>query len=197
MFELLSWSIFFCKFSAFSLKFKKLFLITRTIFSHSRSEQFWKQNTNSKNRLEKGEGRKYRSSRPPSSLLCHPTQLCTCIMTHSPSCWSRDYANTLSFRPWSTNKYLPTSSKYVETTSLFLAKMAKCSTSPGRVVSKNLELISKDHFTRFSQLFADFVSLEIQAFFHSFWHFSTTFHKLQAVVSHRHINIWTEKLMIW
>ena len=35
----------FCKFSAFSLKFKKLFSTTRTIFSHSRSEQFWKQNT--------------------------------------------------------------------------------------------------------------------------------------------------------
>ena len=119
-----------CKFSAFSLEFQKFFLNTRTIFSHSRSEQFWKQTTNSKNRLEKGEGRKCRSSRPPSSLLCHPTELCTCIMTHSPSCWSRDYANTLSFRPWSSNKYLPTSSKYVETTSLFLAKMAICSTNP-------------------------------------------------------------------
>ena len=35
----------FCKFSAFSLKFQKFFSITRTIFSHSRSEQFWYQNT--------------------------------------------------------------------------------------------------------------------------------------------------------
>ena len=32
---------FFCKFSAFSLEFQKFFSITRTIFSHSRSEQFW------------------------------------------------------------------------------------------------------------------------------------------------------------
>ena len=31
--------------SAFSLKFQKFFSITRTIFSHSRSEQFWWQNT--------------------------------------------------------------------------------------------------------------------------------------------------------
>ena len=31
----------FWKFSAFSLEFQKLFLINRTIFSHSRSEQFW------------------------------------------------------------------------------------------------------------------------------------------------------------
>ena len=29
-----------CKFMAFSLEFQKIFLITRTIFSHSRSEQF-------------------------------------------------------------------------------------------------------------------------------------------------------------
>ena len=29
------------KFSAFNLKFQKFFLITETIFSHSRSEQFW------------------------------------------------------------------------------------------------------------------------------------------------------------
>ena len=35
------WSQKCCKFSAFSLKFQKVFLITRTIFSHSRSEQFW------------------------------------------------------------------------------------------------------------------------------------------------------------
>ena len=35
----------FCKFSAFSLEFQKFFSITRTIFSHSRSEQFWYQNT--------------------------------------------------------------------------------------------------------------------------------------------------------
>ena len=31
----------FCKFSAFSLEFQKNFSITKTIFSHSRSEQFW------------------------------------------------------------------------------------------------------------------------------------------------------------
>ena len=30
----------FCKFSAFSLEFQTFFSITRTIFSHSRSEQF-------------------------------------------------------------------------------------------------------------------------------------------------------------
>ena len=35
----------FCKFSAFSLKFQICFSITRTIFSHSSSEQFWQQNT--------------------------------------------------------------------------------------------------------------------------------------------------------
>jgi hypothetical protein len=29
-----------CKFSAFSLEFQKIFLITKTIFSHSRSENF-------------------------------------------------------------------------------------------------------------------------------------------------------------
>ena len=33
------------KFSAFSLEFQKFFSITRTMFSHSRSEQFWEQNT--------------------------------------------------------------------------------------------------------------------------------------------------------
>ena len=33
-----------CKFSAFSLQFQKI--LVRTIFSHSRSEQFWKQNIN-------------------------------------------------------------------------------------------------------------------------------------------------------
>ena len=33
------------KFSAFSLQSQKFFSITKTIFSHSRSEQFWKQNT--------------------------------------------------------------------------------------------------------------------------------------------------------
>ena len=33
---------------AFSLEFQKSFSITRTIFSHSRSKQFWKQNTISK-----------------------------------------------------------------------------------------------------------------------------------------------------
>ena len=42
---------FFCKFLAFSLEFQKFFLITRTIFSHSRSEQFWLQNTISLNEL--------------------------------------------------------------------------------------------------------------------------------------------------
>ena len=36
-----SWSQKSCKFSAFSLEFQKNFSITRTIFSHSRSEQFW------------------------------------------------------------------------------------------------------------------------------------------------------------
>ena len=35
----------FAKFSAFSLEFRKFFSLTRTIFSHSRSGQFWKQNT--------------------------------------------------------------------------------------------------------------------------------------------------------
>ena len=39
--KLFWWSQRFCKFSAFSLEFQKFFLITRTIFSHSRSEQFW------------------------------------------------------------------------------------------------------------------------------------------------------------
>ena len=33
------------KFLAFSLEFQKKFSITRTFFSHSESEQFWKQNT--------------------------------------------------------------------------------------------------------------------------------------------------------
>ena len=44
--------IFFCRFSAFCLKSQKLFSITRTIFSHSRSEQFWKQNTISHLRIK-------------------------------------------------------------------------------------------------------------------------------------------------
>ena len=35
----------FCKFLAFSLEFQKFFSITRTIFSHSRTENFWQQNT--------------------------------------------------------------------------------------------------------------------------------------------------------
>ena len=35
----------FCNFSTLSLEFQKFFLISRTISSHSRSEQFWKQNT--------------------------------------------------------------------------------------------------------------------------------------------------------
>ena len=36
---------YFCQFSAFSLEFQTFFLITRTIFSYGRSEQFWQQNT--------------------------------------------------------------------------------------------------------------------------------------------------------
>ena len=43
--KLFLWSQKFRKFSAFSLKFQKFFLIIRTFFSHTRSEQFWKQNT--------------------------------------------------------------------------------------------------------------------------------------------------------
>ena len=43
--KLFYWSQKFCKFSAFSLDFQKFFSITRTIFSLSRLEQFWKQNT--------------------------------------------------------------------------------------------------------------------------------------------------------
>ena len=39
--KLFKWSQNFLKFSAFSLEFQKFFLITGTIFSHSRSEQFW------------------------------------------------------------------------------------------------------------------------------------------------------------
>ena len=35
----------FWKFLVFSFEFNKFFSITKTIFSHSRSEQFWKQNT--------------------------------------------------------------------------------------------------------------------------------------------------------
>ena len=35
----------FCKFFALSLEFQKFYLITRTIFSHSRSEKFGIQNT--------------------------------------------------------------------------------------------------------------------------------------------------------
>ena len=36
----------FCKFLDFSLEFQIFFSITITIFSHSRAEQFWQQNTN-------------------------------------------------------------------------------------------------------------------------------------------------------
>ena len=36
----------FAKFLVFSLEFQTFFLITRTMVSHQRSEQFWKQNTN-------------------------------------------------------------------------------------------------------------------------------------------------------
>ena len=36
----------FCKLSAFSLEFQKFLSITRTIFSYTRSEQFWLPNTN-------------------------------------------------------------------------------------------------------------------------------------------------------
>ena len=43
--KLFWWSKKFCKISAFSLKFPKFFSITKTIFPHSKSEQFWKQNT--------------------------------------------------------------------------------------------------------------------------------------------------------
>ena len=43
--KLFYWSKRFCKFSALSLEFRKIFMITTSIFSHSRSEQFWKQNT--------------------------------------------------------------------------------------------------------------------------------------------------------
>ena len=43
--KLFQWTQKVCKFSAFSFEFQKCFSITRTIFSHSRSEQFWKQNT--------------------------------------------------------------------------------------------------------------------------------------------------------
>ena len=39
------WSQNFCKFLALSLEFQKFFSITRTIFPHSRSEQFLKQIT--------------------------------------------------------------------------------------------------------------------------------------------------------
>ena len=45
--KLFKWSQKSCKFSAFSLEFQKNFSITRTIFSHSTSEQFWWQNTQS------------------------------------------------------------------------------------------------------------------------------------------------------
>ena len=38
--KLFLWSQKVCKFSAFSLEFQKFFSITRTIFSHSKSEQF-------------------------------------------------------------------------------------------------------------------------------------------------------------
>ena len=44
--KVFKWSQNFCKFSIFSLEFQKLFSMTRTIYSHSRSEQFWKQNIN-------------------------------------------------------------------------------------------------------------------------------------------------------
>ena len=39
--KLFKWSQKFWKFSAFSFEFQIFFSITRTIFSHSRSEQFW------------------------------------------------------------------------------------------------------------------------------------------------------------
>jgi hypothetical protein len=47
--DLLLFEYFFFKFSGFSLELQKFFSITRTIFSHSRTEQFWKQNTISTN----------------------------------------------------------------------------------------------------------------------------------------------------
>ena len=40
LYKLFQWSQKNCKFSSFSLEFQKFFSITRTIFSHSRSEQF-------------------------------------------------------------------------------------------------------------------------------------------------------------
>ena len=38
-------ALFECSSTAFSLEFQKTFSITRAIFSHSRSEQFWQLNT--------------------------------------------------------------------------------------------------------------------------------------------------------
>ena len=44
--KLFKWFLKCCKLSAFSLEFQKFFfLITKPIFSNSRSVQFWKQNT--------------------------------------------------------------------------------------------------------------------------------------------------------
>jgi hypothetical protein len=41
------WINFYCDLKILSLEFQKFFSITRTIFSHSRAEQFWKQNAKS------------------------------------------------------------------------------------------------------------------------------------------------------
>ena len=46
--KLFKWSQKVCKFSVFILEFQKFFSVNRTFFSHSRSEQCWKQNTNNK-----------------------------------------------------------------------------------------------------------------------------------------------------
>ena len=43
--ELFQWSKKCCRFFTFSLECQKFFSITKTFFSHRRSEQFWKQNT--------------------------------------------------------------------------------------------------------------------------------------------------------
>ena len=43
--KLFYWSQKIYKFSDISFVFQKIFLITRSMISHSRSEQFWKQNT--------------------------------------------------------------------------------------------------------------------------------------------------------
>ena len=76
------WSQIFCKFLAFSLEFQKFFSITRTIFSHSRSEQFWQQNTISFFRPKKkgiNELRKRLSKESRTTLLFY-SPLCIVIL---------------------------------------------------------------------------------------------------------------------